>query len=489
MAKAKAATTSGADNYAKIPPHDIELEKAILGICLIERDAYEVMSEIISSEEVFYYSPHRIIFSTMQSMYMRQRAIDLLTVIEEITSLNKIADAGGAIYITELTNDVVSSAHLEEYCLRVQQKYISRKIIEESNNAIARAYSNQDCFETADTLIRNVELASQKVIGAEVVTLEEGLFGALQEMAERRMRENKLTGVASGYLNLDNCTHGWQPSDLIILAARPSVGKTAFALNLAYNAATDPVNPVAVALFSLEMSERKLVERLISIITGVDAERVAKADFTDEQFDALQKRLVGSSKVPIYIDDTAGINWMQLRSKARRMVRIYGIKMIIIDYLQLMSDVSDGGERHRNREQAIANISRNIKKLAKDLKIPIIALSQLSRAVETRSGEKIPQLSDLRESGAIEQDADVVMFMYRPEYYNVTTDALGENIKGLTEINIAKHRNGKLDTIKLKAHLSVQRFENWGELTVENFVKKAGWQPSGMWIPGDNDKE
>jgi replicative DNA helicase len=291
------------------------------------------------------------------------------------------------------------------------------------------------------------------------VDIQNALADAVNRIDELRTKKDEISGVPSGFNSLDRITYGWQPTDLIILAARPSVGKTAFALNLARNAALHPTKPQAVGFFSLEMSASQLVQRILSAESEIKMEKISRGKLEDYEYQQLHSKGIKKLETaPIYIDDTAALNIFEFRAKARRLVNKHQVKIIIIDYLQLMSG---SGDRNSNREQEISNISRSLKALAKELQIPIIALSQLSRAVETRKESKMPQLSDLRESGAIEQDADMVMFIYRPEYYEVMSNEMGESTQGETHIRIAKHRNGSLDLIKLRARLDIQRFEEW----------------------------
>ncbi len=311
------------------------------------------------------------------------------------------------------------------------------------------------------------------------------LIKTINRIDEMRNRQDEMTGVPTGFPSLDRLTYGWQPTDLIILAARPSVGKTAFALNLARTAALHPTKPTAVGFFSLEMSSSQLVQRILSAESEIWLEKIARGKLEEHEMKQLYKKGIEKlSKAPIFIDDSAALNIFELRAKCRRLKSKHNIGIIIIDYLQLMSGSAD---RNSNREQEISKISRDLKSLAKELQVPIIALSQLSREVEKRKeGNKIPQLSDLRESGAIEQDADMVMFLYRPDYYDVTTNEMGESNKGETFVKVAKHRNGSLDTIKLKAELHIQRFieeEGGGD----KFNPNLG---GGSWKPvqgGGND--
>ncbi|MBU3714629.1 MAG: replicative DNA helicase, partial [Ferruginibacter sp.] len=288
-------------------------------------------------------------------------------------------------------------------------------------------------------------------------TIDNVLMKTITRIEDMRNREEDITGVPTGFPSLDKITYGWQPTDLIILAARPSVGKTAFALNLARSAAMHPTKPSAVAFFSLEMSSSQLVQRILSAESEIWLEKISRGRLEEHEMKQLYKRGIDKlSKAPIFIDDSAALNIFELRAKCRRLKNKHNVGIIIIDYLQLMSG---SGDRNSNREQEISKISRDLKGLAKELQVPIIALSQLSREVEKRKeGNKMPQLSDLRESGAIEQDADMVMFLYRPEYYDINTDAFGDSNKGETHVKIAKHRNGSLETIKLKALLHIQKF-------------------------------
>jgi replicative DNA helicase len=306
------------------------------------------------------------------------------------------------------------------------------------------------------------------------------LVKTIQRIEDLRHKNEDVTGVPSGFSGLDRITYGWQNTDLIILAARPAVGKTAFALNLARNAVMHATKPTPVALFSLEMSAGQLVQRILAAESEIWLEKIARGKLEEHEMKQLYARGIQRlAQAPLFIDDTPALNIFELRAKCRRLKNKHNIGMIIIDYLQLMSGTNEN--RNGNREQEISNISRNLKALAKELNVPIIALSQLSRAVEQRGakeGSRVPQLSDLRESGAIEQDADMVMFLYRPEYYDVTTSADGENIKGLTEVKIAKHRNGMLDTVKLKALLHIQKFTNWDEDPYSGIgLPGTSWRP------------
>ena len=477
MAKTERRISPG--TIFKSPPQSEELEKIILGTCLIEKDAFEIASEIITAETVFYYEKHQQIFAAMKAMFIARRSIDIMTVQEWLKENNQLDKIGGTYYLTTLTDDVVGSAHLEQHCLILLQKHINRNIIISCQDAMSKAMSDEDCFDVANDLIKYIEEVTNKAIGDTSISFSQGVFNFIKRLQERINNQGQLTGVPSGFHRLDQCTNGWQECDLIILAARPSVGKTALALNMAINAAT---HKFSVGFFSLEMSKEQLMERMVSAVTEFDADSIRRGRLSDEQRDALVAKLTNVSETPLYIDDKPSVNWMDIRRAAKRMKRMYGIKLFFVDYLQLMSDVSDGEKR--NREQQIARITRELKKLAKELRVPIIALSQLSRDLEKRGEQhKSPVLSDLRESGAIEQDADVVAFIYRPEYHGITANENGHSTLGETHIKIAKHRNGMLETVILKAHLNIQKFEDTTNFPTEEKLTESGSRGFEMWKP------
>ena len=466
------------------PPQSEELERIILGTCLIERDAFEIASEIVTTETIFYLEKHQIIYAAMKAMFIARRSIDIITVQEWLKENNQLEKIGGPYYLTTLTDDVVGSAHLQEHCLILMQKHINRNIIISCQEAMAKAQSEEDCFDIADELIRHIEEVTNKAIGDNSISFSEGVFTFISQLHERIDHQDQLTGVPSGFHRLDQCTNGWQAADLIILAARPSVGKTALALNMAYNAATHKTKPTPVGFFSLEMSKEQLMQRMVSTVTEFDADLIRRGKLNDEQRDALIAKLSSVSETPIYIDDTPSVHWMDIRKRAKRMKRLHNVGIFFVDYLQLMSDVPDGEKR--NREQQIARVTRELKKLAKELKVPVVALSQLSRDLEKRGEQhKSPVLSDLRESGAIEQDADVVAFIYRPEYHGIEANEHGQSTHGETHIKIAKHRNGLIETIILKAHLNIQKFEDATNFPTEERLQQSGSRGKGfeMWKP------
>ncbi len=478
--KRRSSLDLGTMVYGKVPPQAKDLEEAVLGAIMLEKNAFDTVVEILKPE-CFYVEAHQRIFSAMQSLANKSQPIDILTVAEELRSREELEMIGGPYYVTKLTNTVVSSAHIDAHARIVLQKFIQRELIRISGEIIGDAYEDStDVFDLLDDAESKLFEITNNHLRKEYNSIDTVLVNTIKRIEDLRQRNEDVSGVPSGFSGLDRVTFGWQNTDLIILAARPAVGKTAFALNLARNAVMHPTKPTPVALFSLEMSAGQLVQRILSAESEIWLEKIARGKMEEHEMKQLYARGIQRlSQAPLYIDDTPALNIFELRAKCRRLRNKHNIGMVIIDYLQLMSGTGDG--RNSNREQEISNISRNLKGLAKELNVPIIALSQLSRAVEQRGakeGSRIPQLSDLRESGAIEQDADMVMFLYRPEYYDLTSNAEGENIKGLTEVKIAKHRNGTLDTIKLKALLHIQKFTNWDEDPYSGIgLPTGGWRP------------
>src|SRR5215212_1104927 len=444
--------------YGKVPPQAKELEEAVLGAIMLEKGAFDAVVEILKPE-CFYVDSHQRIFRAMQSLANKSQPIDILTVVEELRSREELDLIGGPYYVTKLTNAVVSSANIEAHSRIVLQKFIQRELIRISGEIISDAYEDStDVFDLLDQAESKIYEVTSTHLRNNYETIDSVLVKTIQRIEDLRHKNEDVSGVPSGFVSLDRITYGWQSTDLIILAARPSVGKTAFALNLARNAALHPTKPTPVAVFSLEMSAGQLVQRILSAESEIWLEKIARGKMEEHEMKQLYARGIQRlAQAPIFIDDTPALNIFELRAKCRRLKNKHNIGMVIIDYLQLMSGT--GENRQSNREQEISNISRNLKGLAKELSVPIIALSQLSREVEKRKeGNKMPQLSDLRESGAIEQDADMVMFLYRPEYYDITSNEMGESNRGETHVRIAKHRNGSLETIKLRALLHIQKF-------------------------------
>lgn len=463
--------------YGKVPPQARDLEEAILGAVMLEKGAFDTVIEILK-HECFYVDAHQRIFKAMQSLSHKSQPIDILTVVEELRFKEELDIIGGPYYVTKLTNSVVSSANIEAHSRIILQKFIQRELIRISGEIISDAYEDStDVFDLLDQAESKMYEVTSKHLKNNYESIDSVLVKTIQRIEDLRHRNEDITGVPTGFASLDRITYGWQNTDLIILAARPSVGKTALALNLARNAALHPTKPTPVAFFSLEMSAGQLVQRILSAESEIWLEKISRGKMEEHEMKQLYaKGIQRLAQAPIFIDDTAALNIFELRAKCRRLKSINNIGLIIIDYLQLMSGT---GERNSNREQEISTISRSLKGLAKELQVPIIALSQLSREVEKRKeGNKMPQLSDLRESGAIEQDADMVCFIYRPEYYDVTQNEMGESNRGETHIRIAKHRNGSLETIKLKARLEIQRF--YDEDGPSDF---SGPNMPGSWKP------
>lgn len=464
--------------FGKIPPQAKELEEAILGAIMLEKSAFDTVIEILKPE-CFYVEVHQRIYKAMQALAVKSLPIDLLTVVEELKIREDLEFVGGAYFVSKLTNSVVSSANIDAHSRIVLQKFIQRELIRISSEIIGDAYEDStDVFDMLDDAETKLFEITNNHLRKNFDSIDSVLVKTINRIEDMRNRQDDITGVPTGFVSLDRITYGWQPTDLIILAARPSVGKTAFALNLARSAALHPTKPTAVGFFSLEMSSSQLVQRILSAESEIWLEKISRGKLEEHEMKQLYKRGIERlSKAPIYIDDSAALNIFELRAKCRRLKNKHNVGMIIIDYLQLMSGSAD---RNSNREQEISRISRDLKSLAKELQVPIIALSQLSREVEKRKeGNKMPQLSDLRESGAIEQDADMVMFLYRPEYYDITANEFGENNKGETHVKIAKHRNGSLETIKLKALLHIQKFieDDGGDFNPGQAPSGGNWKP------------
>ncbi len=431
-------------NYGRVQPQAIELEAAVLGALMLDKDVISVVIDILR-EESFYQTNHALIYRAMQQIFKRSGEIDLLTVNEQLSKSGDLELAGGTAYLVELTNKVGSAANIEYHARIVAQKHIQRELIKVSSEIIQDAFEDRkDIFELLDDAEQNLFDITEQNLRRNFEPVS-SLLQQAREQIEKSSNQTGLIGVPSGFVSLDKITSGWQKSDLIIIAARPGMGKTAFTLNIAKNAALD--HQLGVAVFSLEMSNVQLVQRLISSEAEIQGKKLRNGDLEDYEWQQLNKAIERLHDIPIFIDDTPAINIFELRAKARRLKMQHDIQLIVIDYLQLMTGTPD--QSRSNREQEISTISRSLKGLAKELEIPVIALSQLNRSVESRSGPKRPQLSDLRESGAIEQDADIVTFIYRPGYYD--NDELSDEYpKGYSEIIIAKHRNGSLDTAKLR---------------------------------------
>ncbi len=441
----KSSTNQQLMEMGKMPPQAVELEEAVLGALMLERDALTNIIDILKPES-FYKDAHNRIFTAIFELFKRSEPVDILTVTQELKKTGQLEIVGGAYYITQLTNRVASAANAEFHARIVAQKHIQRELIRISTQTINDAYEeSSDVFDLLDSAEKNLFSIVDGSIKKEYVPMSSLINTAIKQIEIAKDKKDGLSGVPSGLMALDRITSGWQKSDLVIIAARPAMGKTALVLSMARNAAVEFNHPVAI--FSLEMSAIQLVTRLIASESELTSEKLKKGTLEDYEFQQLQDKTQKLAESPLFIDDTPGLSIFELRAKARRLKEQHKIELIIVDYLQLMTA---GGSGKGNREQEIALISRSLKGLAKELEVPVIALSQLSRAVETRGGDKRPQLSDLRESGAIEQDADMVMFIHRPEYYGITEDENGIDSRGMAELIIAKHRNGPIESAKTR---------------------------------------
>ncbi|MBP7273204.1 MAG: replicative DNA helicase [Saprospiraceae bacterium] len=461
-------------NYiiGKVPPQALPLEEAVLGALMLDRDAVAIVMDILRPES-FYSEANQLTYKAILRLFERIQPIDLLTVTEELKKSGDLEKIGGPYYLVELTNKVASAANIEYHARIIAQKNIQRELIKVSTKIIKDAYEDTtDVFDLLDDAEKGLFAIAQQSLGRNVESMTTLASKVLRQVEELSQKADGLTGVPTGFTDLDRITSGWQPSDLVIMAARPGMGKTSMVLAIAQNAARDFKKPVA--LFSLEMSNLQLVTRLIAMEAEISASKLRNGKLEAYEWQQLQTSIEKMRDVPIFIDDTPAINIFELRAKCRRLKMQHDIQLIVIDYLQLMSG---GGENTKagNREQEISSISRALKGLAKELGVPVIALSQLSRAVETRGGSKRPQLSDLRESGAIEQDADIVSFIYRPEYYGITEDEQGNSTKNMAEIIIAKHRNGALDTVKLRFVSDFAKFMNADELNIDAFLSDVNF--------------
>jgi replicative DNA helicase len=434
-----------ADMQGRIFPQAVPLEEAVLGALMVDRDAVANVLDVLKPAS-FYLDAHKTIYECILTLFRDGKPIDLLTVIEQLKRIGELEKVGGYSYIAELTNKVASAANLEFHARIVAQKYIQRELIHVSTQIAKEAFEDSaDPIAMLDDAERRLYSVTETLLSRSYESFNALSGQFMRQLEAAAERKDGLTGVPSGFADLDRFTMGWQKSDLIIIAARPAMGKTALVLGLARNAAVDFSKPVVV--FSLEMSKLQLVQRLVSLEAEIEGSKFRSGKLEPYEYNKLNEAIDRLSKGSILIDDTAGINIFELRAKCRRLKQQHDIQMVVIDYLQLMT----GSEsKNSNREQEISNISRALKALAKELNVPVIALSQLSRAVESRGGNKKPQLSDLRESGAIEQDADQVMFIYRPEYYQIEEDDSGNSTKGLAELIFAKNRHGSTDTVKLR---------------------------------------
>ncbi|RBP44046.1 replicative DNA helicase [Garciella nitratireducens] len=424
-------------NIGRVPPQSIEAEQSVLGAMLLDKEAIAVATEILKAED-FYREAHGAIFDAIVQIYNRSQPVDLITLSEQLKNTNILEEVGGIGYISDLANTVPASSNVKYYAKIVEEKSLMRKLIQISSEVLDRTYEGteevNDLIEMAEKRIFNI---SQRRSSRGFTPINQVLLEAFDKIEQVFQNKGEITGISTGFIDIDNKISGMQKSDFILVAARPSMGKTAFALNIAQHAGVKEKKTVAI--FSLEMSQDQLIHRMLSAETHIDSQKLRNGDLAEEDWERLANGMAILSEAPIFIDDTPGIGVMEMRSKCRRLKMEHGLDLILIDYLQLMS----GDRRSESRQQEISDISRSLKALAREMDCPVVALSQLSRAPESRADHR-PILSDLRESGAIEQDADVVMFLYRDEYYHPDTEE-----KNIGEVNIAKQRNGPTGIVKL----------------------------------------
>lgn len=439
----------------RIPPQNIEAEQAVLGAMLIEREAISKVAELLRPEDC-YREAHRLIYNAMLELFNKNDAVDMVTVIEFLRKEDKLEAAGGIAYVTSLANSVPTAANVLYHARIVEEKALLRQLINAATNIAGMGYEGSEevasILDSAEKMILSV---SSRKMGGEFTPIKSIIFDAFNKIEQLYASKGSITGLSTGFKDLDKLTSGLQPSDLILIAARPSMGKTAFVLNIAQHIGI--AEKKAVAFFSLEMSKEQLVQRMLCAESAIDSQRLRIGELEAKDWTKLVSGADRLSAAPIFIDDTAGITVMEMRSKARRLKIEHNLSLIIIDYLQLMQG-SGKGKGSENRQQEISEISRSLKALAREINVPVIALSQLSRSVESRQVKK-PMLSDLRESGSLEQDADIVAFLYRDDYYNPDSEQ-----KNITEVIIAKHRNGPVDTVQLFFHKQFTKFSDLSKL-------------------------
>lgn len=467
-------------------PSAVDIEAAVLGALMLEKEAFSEVCDLLRPES-FYDPKHAKVYEAIQSLGLAQDPIDLMTVTNRLRQTDELDNVGGPAFLASLSMNVASAAHIVFHAHIVAQKYLARELISFAsrveNSAFDESNDIDDVMQEAERTLFDI---TQKNLKKDVVQIDPVLNAAIDQMRAAGHNSSGLSGVSTGFRDLDKLTSGWQASDLIIIAARPAMGKTAFVLSMALNVAmhNDPV-----AVFSLEMSNIQLVNRLISNACELPGEKIKSGALSQSDWGRLTTRISRLQGLPMYIDDTSGLSIMELSTKARRLVREHGIKLIVIDYLQLMT----AGIKLGSREQEVSTISRTLKQLAKELNIPIIALSQLNRKLEDRGNkDKRPQLSDLRESGAIEQDADIVCFIHRPEYYTRTAqDSEGNDIRGRAEFIVAKHRNGRVDTVNMRFRNEYVRFENWDETDANSggMVYREASDNADTAVPVENPEQ
>ena len=471
------------NTFGHLQPQALDVEKAVLGALMIDKDAYAVVCEILYPES-FYEKRNQLIYSAIRELSMEEKPVDVLTVTDQLSKSGTLEEVGGPVYIAELSSRVASSANIQYHARIIAQKFLARQLISFASVIETKAF---DDTTDIDDLMQEAEGSlfelSQRNMKKDYTQIDPVIKNAVDVIQKAAANKDGLTGVPTGYHKLDDITSGWQASDLVIIAGRPAMGKTSFALSMAKNIAAD--YKVPMAFFSLEMSNVQLVNRLISNCCEIKGSKILNGQLQPDEWERLDKRMVNLLGAPLYVDDSPGLSVFELRTKARRLVREHGVKIIMIDYLQLMNA---NGMRFNSRQEEVSTISRSLKGLAKELDIPILALSQLNRGVESREGAegKRPQLSDLRESGAIEQDADMVIFVHRPEYYHIYQDDNGRDLRGMAQIIIAKHRKGATGDVLLHFRGEFTRFENPEDTRLAGDTDSNGGEIMGSKINGDN---
>ena len=459
-------------DLGKLPPQALDLEESVLGALMLEKDALTNVIDILKPEN-FYKDANKEIYQSIIDLFNDSEPIDLLTVTSQLKKNGKLEYVGGSFYVTQLTTRVNSASNIEYHARIILEQSIKRQLIEVSGEVQKEAYEDTtDVFDLLDNTEQSLFDISESHIRKNYSQVKGLMKEAIDELQAKKTRKDGITGVPSGFIDLDNITSGWQPSDLVIIAGRPSMGKTAFVLSMMRNASIDHEMPIA--LFSLEMSSLQIVNRLISSEAELDSDKIKKGNLKDYEWQQLLHKTDQLNNAKIFIDDTPALSILELRAKSRRLKSQHDIQCIIVDYLQLMS--GEYGKSSGNREQEIASISRSLKAIAKELNVPVLALSQLSRAVETRGGDKRPVLSDLRESGSIEQDADMVLFIYRADRYDITEDEDGNLTAGVAEVLLRKNRNGPTGKVKLKFIERFAKFTDMSsndDMTTNKFQSKA----------------
>ena len=468
-------------NFAHVQPQAVEIERVVLGALMVDSDAFSVVSELLKPE-TFYEPRHQKIYEAIRNMNMDERPVDIMTLNDELSKMGEIDKVGGVDYLMEISSQVASAAHVESHARILAEKYMQRQLIHFAGDIETKAYDSSvdvdELMQQAEGSLFQISQNNMKQDFTQVAPVVKNAVEILQRAASNK---GGLTGIPTGYTGMDEITSGWQASDLVIIAGRPAMGKTSFALSIAKNVAVD--YGVPIGFFSLEMNNVQLVNRLISNVCEVSGRKILNGQLDPSDWERLDKRIGRLTDAPIYVDDTPGLSVFELRTKARRLVREKGVKIIMIDYLQLMNA---NGMKFGSRQEEVSTISRSLKGLAKELDIPVLALSQLSRNVENREGleGKRPQLSDLRESGAIEQDADMVLFVHRPEYYHIYQDEKGNDLHGMAQIIIAKHRKGSTGDVLLNFRGEFTRFQDPTEAAASSPAADGGGEIVGSRMNG-----